>query len=226
MIDTIDLIQPKIVRTWFDTILNPMIQGLENEKYFLDKNNLTWRSFNNSFEVLRPISTFFHYKYYANFEQIVEYNSNIIDIINNHDLQLTKLLESCYNLNNVLRNSDVLKTIYYNELNNLKQSNTNLSDYEIDGLENEKNLQYITEYIINNREELESSYTLSPIWNAQINNFKNLLSENELLTAVGDKNNLLDNFKIIVNQTIIHLKKLRNELSMKTGEPLVMFNEN
>jgi hypothetical protein len=220
---SMNIIQPKIVRTWFDTVLNPMIKGLENEKYFLENNNLTWRSYNNRFEFLKPILTFFDFQYYANYEQFLDNYEEIQQLIDKHDYNLTKLIESCYFLSNELIKSESLRSIYYNELENLKITNSKLEEYELNGLENEKNLQFIVEYIINDKEELESSYTLSPIWNAQMKNFKNILNEKQIKNSVVDKNNFLEIFKKTVISTLSEFKKIRNNLSLNSGEPIVMF---
>jgi hypothetical protein len=123
-------VSPKIIRVWFDTILNPIIDGLNIEYSFLKKNNLTWRGFNSTFEGLKPIHTFFHYRYHANFEHLTAYHPVVLDIILEHDEALSRLRESCHNLYHKIKDSKILKDGYKFALQSYLDSDIQIEEYQ------------------------------------------------------------------------------------------------
>jgi hypothetical protein len=44
---------PRIVRAWFDTIINPLLAALDVEKALLEDHNYSWQYYNNSFEWIK-----------------------------------------------------------------------------------------------------------------------------------------------------------------------------
>jgi len=215
-------ISPKIVRVWFDTILNPIIEGLNIEFSFLKKNNLTWRGFNNTFEALKPVRTFFHYRYYANFDHLVAYHPIVQDNILLHDESLLRLSESCYNLYHQLKDSQLLKNNYDYALQSYFEANPKIDDYKKDNLIDNDNLKYIAEYILNGNNELDSAYTLSPLWNPNIILFKNILNNDEFNLLLSNQKEAINNFNNSLNSCLNSIKSLRYRLSSQYGEPLVM----
>ena len=218
-------LSPKIIRTWFDTVLNPLIEGLEIELLYLNKKNLTWRGFNNTFEMLKPLNNFINYRYYANLEQCEYYYPKVSEIINDHDKYLSQLSESSYNLFHTLRNSKTFIDIYNKQLEELIKNNSEITKDRIEDLKENDNYRFIAEYIINNKEELDRTYVLSPIWNPNKGVFLNVLFSDEFRTLLNNKNTALDNFKNSVLKSINDLKDLIYELSFQSGEPIVQNNE-
>ena len=215
-------LSPKIIRVWFDTILNPMIEGLEIEIDYLNKSNLTWRGFNNSFQELKPLFNFCNYRYHANLDQSDRYYPIILETIEKHDNKLALLEESCLNLFSVLKNSQILKDLYNEKVKEILKNNSEITDSRINDFKDENNYRYIAEYIINNRDNLDSGYTLSPIWNSFKDIFKNLLNDDTFKSLFQNQQTALTQFKEAVNKSLSDLKELRNKLSIQYGEPIVM----
>lgn len=46
---------PRIVRSWFDTVINPLLQNLGLEKNLLQEKNWTWTVPPGKLESIRPI---------------------------------------------------------------------------------------------------------------------------------------------------------------------------
>ncbi len=218
-------LSPKIIRTWFDTIFNPMIDGLNIEEQYLKEMNLTWRSFNNTFDMLKPLVNFTHPKYHANFEQIVVFHKTVLDTVILHDNDLKKLNDSCYILFNRLMQSKPFDKFLSQKFEN-NQNSKGVSTLIVAESEKEHFKRYIIEYVINNFDKLDSSYVISPIWNPNINEIKNFLKSDEF----NLEKKQYDTSIISFNKTLIESKKalneVRNQLSLEFGEPLVIpFNE-
>lgn len=215
---------PNIVRVWFDTVLNPIISGLDNELYVLNKSNLTWRGFLNTFEELKPIAAFCEYRYKDNFEQILRHYPNINDIISKYNSSFEDLEEKTYQLYLALKSSKKLIAIYNSGVENYVNT-TNPTENKLKTLRNENNYRFIAEYLINGFEELEPEYTLSPIWNSNIQNFKQLLHSDDIAILYTDFNQSKTAFTGIVNQIINELKEMRFNLSEEADQPIVMLDE-
>ncbi len=108
---------PRIIRAWLDTVINPLIDGLELEYDFIQRDNLTWRSFKQSFDVLKSLQSYINSGDQGNFEQCSGYNPIIIAIIENHDIKLRKLAEACFALFVELSESKILKEKYFEAVN-------------------------------------------------------------------------------------------------------------
>src|SRR5438046_254230 len=46
---------PQIVRSWFDTVVNPIIHSLKSEQELLERKNYTWQFRPGQLEAIRPI---------------------------------------------------------------------------------------------------------------------------------------------------------------------------
>lgn len=217
-------ISPRILRAWFDTILNPIIEGLKTEQYYLENNNLTWSSFYKSFKILKPLQMMFNFKYYANFEQIVELYPILSDVIENHDKKLKKLNDDCQKLFTKLVQSSQLKTVYKNKVEEFL-TNITINELSSKDFQDENNLQFIVEYIMNKKSDLDSSYILSPIWNSKKDEFFRILELPEFIDLLNDQNHSIEEFKQEVDNSIKSLKKVRNSLSLKFGEPIILESE-
>ncbi len=215
---------PNIVRVWFDTVLNPIISGLDNELYVLNKSNLTWRGFMNTFEELKPIAAFCDYRYKDNYEQILRHYPNLSDIISNYNKSFEDLEAKTYQLYLALKSSKKLIAIYNNGVENYVNT-TNPSENKLKTLRNDNNYRFIAEYLINGFDELEPEYSLSPIWNENLQDFKQLLLSEDLAILYADFKQSQAAFTEIVKQTINELKEMRFNLSEEADQPIVMLDE-
>ncbi len=215
---------PNIVRVWFDTVLNPIISGLDNELYVLNKGNLTWRGFMNTFEELKPIAAFCEHRYKDNFEQILRHYPNLIEIISKYDELFEDLESKANQLYLALKSSNKLMAIYNNGVDNYANNNA-ISESKLKTLRNTNSYRFIAEYLINGFDELEPEYSLSPIWNKNIQEFKQLLNSEDFAILYADFKQSQIAFTEIIKQTITELKEVRFNLSEEADQPIVMLNE-
>ena len=215
-------IHPKIIRAWFDTVFNPLIDGLEIEIGCIKNNNITWRGLYNSFEMIKPLHLFINYRYHANLEQCTAYFNNVSISIDEHNSALSVFRESCNNLFHLLKDSKQFKDLYFQKVKEFLHNYPGIDDYKANDLKQENNLKFIAEYIINRKGNLDTGYILSPIWNLNMEYFFALLESEELNVSYQNFKEDKKKFAMIVDKISKELKTLRNNLSMQYGEPIVI----
>src|SRR4051812_43766063 len=95
-------VSPNIVRAWFDTVLNPLIHGLKIEADALSRGNLTWRFRTESPASLVPVRSLLMDVVQDNLEQFLSLHPEIVDPIEEHDVELARLVESCRSFHKAL----------------------------------------------------------------------------------------------------------------------------
>ncbi len=216
---------PNLIRAWFDTVLNPMIEGLRAELFCLEKKNLTWRSFTSSFELLKPLYTMVYYKYNDNLEQCIVYIDGLLETINNHDNSLKSLNDSANSMYLALLNSPLLLNTFKNKLDKYLKSNPDTDNQLQMDLQSDNTLRFITEYIINNREKLDRAYILSPFWNENSKDFLNILTNRKLSSKTNSLKKAIEEFEVVVDRTLDIIMKKRDHFSILYGVPLVQSME-
>lgn len=214
-------ISTKIIRVWFDTILNPLVNGLEYEVDILNSGNIYWKSLYSSFEGFKPLIQFFDRRYSGNFEQLSVYYPDLKLLIDNHDNHLERLNNCVNELYIKLINSTELVELYKQTIDATKNNSIKISD-NLSAYSDSKNYRFIAEYVINDIQTLPDEYTLAPIWNESLNQFKGLLKNNDLVSLYQSMINAKNSFKATVESIIEELKQLRFDLSIEFGEPIIM----
>jgi len=102
---------------------------------------------------------------------------------------------------------------------------SNPSENKLKTLRNANSYRFIAEYLINGFDELEPEYSLSPIWNENLQDFKQLLLSEDLAILYADFKQSQAAFTEIVKQTINELKEMRFNLSEEADQPIVMLDE-
>jgi hypothetical protein len=214
-------LHPNLIRTWFDTVLNPIIRELKTELYCINNGNITWRFFRSYFEYLKPMHTMINYKFNDNFEQCIIYIDGLLEIINTHDDALEKLRNVSNNLYSAIINSPQLSDTYNKNLDFYLKKHPDIDDQFEKELRSDNTLRFIAEYIINNREELDSAYILSPFWNEYSKDFISVLNDKNFSVEKRNFTKVFQKFKDIVGVSLNEIKRIRDILSIRYGEPLV-----
>jgi len=72
---TPEVMQPpphsKRVQAWVYAIMNPIIESLQREVFFLDKGNITWQGDTRRCEYIQPIREYFQYSQRPNYDDFV-----------------------------------------------------------------------------------------------------------------------------------------------------------
>jgi len=96
------IVGPRIVRAWFDTIINPLLAALDVEKALLEEHNYSWQYYNNSFEWIKKVREHVTPEGCVNLEQFLECNIKMNDPVQKHDADVEDLNKRVVDLHDVL----------------------------------------------------------------------------------------------------------------------------
>jgi hypothetical protein len=160
-------IGPRIVRAWFDTVINPLVEPLELELTLIEKRNWTWSFRPADLELIRPARRYLRHTAVANLDQICHLNPAIAANVDSHDAAVSALLNAVAALHKGLATAKTFKDL----CGALWDPNTlvaiGLHDaQEIFGAYGPEDLyDDIAQHIVNNSGELPAYYTTGKFWN-------------------------------------------------------------
>src|SRR6266446_6460445 len=76
---------PKIVRAWFDTVINPLLKSLDHERSCLSRFNWTWQFRTGSLDSIRPVQDYVLSEAKENLEQFLDFYPRIRQKTKHHD---------------------------------------------------------------------------------------------------------------------------------------------
>ncbi len=222
-----DKVGRRIVRAWFDTIINPLLSSFKTEQTFLHKKNWTWQFQPSHLESIRPVLDMISNLYEDNLEQFIEFFPSIGADMNRHDDSAAKLLIECEALHKVLAESPALQELY--EKFTAPESLAKLEVRDVDknvaylfgSYPQAEHLKFLAQCIVNNTGWLPSYYTTAPFWNKYDAEFLKLLEypgireHNKRVLKAGEA------LSKAAEQLITSLKATRAKLSLQYDEPLV-----
>ncbi len=220
-------IGPRIIRAWFDTVLNPLLQSLELELKILQKRNLTFSFRPEKFELIRPIRRLLEYSVWPNLEQIEELNPALKEAFQRHDKDVDRLLDAVIALHTALSTDPEFTKLCDSLLTPEQFEELGATEhYEVFGAyppSDRYNL--IAQYVVNNPDQ-PAYYSTAKFWNR---NREILLAtlqfpgvrKRYLVTIQMADQSASDNRELIRT-----LKDLRRDLSFGHDVPLTTGDEN
>lgn len=212
----------RIVRTWFDTVINPLLQALKAEQTRLAKRDWTWQHFSGDFESIRSIQQMISPLAEDNLEQFIKFYPVINKAIQSHEKERLELRQTCQALQSLLEQSTELRKIYgqVKEDDALTLNGESINRVFLDG-DDASHLKFLSQYIINRHEFLPGYITHANAWNKYRNDFFALLNlpamkkEHAKLAQQGER------LSKTVIRLIEQLKQAREDLSLVYDEPYV-----
>ena len=173
---------PNLIRTWFDTVISPLIDAQHLEAQYLEKENWTWTHYPGTLDEIRPVESYVESHYQPNYNQFLSYHSDLEPLIRKHDELVHELTEHCRELE-----GKILASSEYQELLETIQAQVNENPdvgprlfAGFEGNMNEESFDYLSSYIINHRKALPSYYILSTFWNEKAEEFLKLLGTEDI----------------------------------------------
>jgi hypothetical protein len=210
--------KPLIVRAWFDTVLNPIIRGLETEAAVLEKGDLTWRFEQRRLASLVPVRHQLVPGAWPNYDQFIGRYPECQPLINEHDRLVAELLESCRALEKRLVESNAMQELF-------KRTTVGLSDVDLGNCfgatQSDDYLKVLAEYIINRVERLPHYYTTAIFWNQHGQEFLGLRESEEIRPVWEATLDARTRFSRAIAQVSTSLRTLREDLSYSAGVPIV-----
>jgi hypothetical protein len=160
-------IGPRIVRAWFDTVINPLIESLESELTLAVKGNWTWRFQPPSLELIRPARRYLERTAVASFDQICGLESETNAMTQSHDDAVKNVFESVATLHNALIASQTFTGLCDSLWDPDALLAAGLRDIQdiIGASPLEDRYSIIAQYIVNNVGDLPNYYTTAKFWN-------------------------------------------------------------
>lgn len=211
-----------IVRAWFDTVLNPLLQALSVERECLEKKDWTWRFIPGGLEAIRPVRAHVDVDARDNLEQFLELNPAAKTLIRVHDLNVTALSDKCGRLQSRLEHSPELLSLYKRVTSPAALSRMGASLEQLFGAyPPNDHIGLLSQYILNNTGDLPTYYATAPLWNKHKAEFLALLGHRfvkvDAARTAKAGQILLKGVELLFRQ----LKDLRLELSLGYDVPYV-----
>jgi hypothetical protein len=157
---------PQIIRSFFDTIINPIIHYLKSEQQLLAEKNWTWRFRPGHLEAIRYIEQYIPAEAQENLEYFVSYFPTIEEKIKEHDNEVASLFVQCKQLQRALEEHPELKELYdhITSAASLTELNTSLNNL-FGAYPAQEHIDLLAQYIVNNTGDLPSYHSVSSLWN-------------------------------------------------------------
>jgi hypothetical protein len=212
----------RIVRAWFDTVINPLLQGLKVEEARLQQRNWTWQYRLGRLESIRRIEEMVPRLAIDNLEQFLSHNALLKAGFRLHDEQRMQLQVACQKLQSKIESSPELQVKYQHATSNhsLEELDVHLDQLFSNVPLNER-LSLLAEYIINETPELPSYFTLSPLWNTSREEFVGILDLPTIRPYAYQTKRTGETLLRTVDRLIKLLKVRREQLSTKYDLPYV-----
>jgi len=213
-------VSPSIIRAWFDTVLNPLIYGLREEAGVLSRGDLTWRFRSRSPVSLVPVRSHIMDAFQDNLEQFLSLHPECANPMQEHDAQLQLLMESCRELESALIDSKAMQTLF--QRRTTPQALGGREAAQVFGaILTEDWLKVVAEYVINGVNHLPDYYTTADFWNAYGDEFLKLRESPEIRPAWETASTATKRFSKEIDRLMDLLKRVRNDLSLSAGVPIV-----
>src|SRR5262245_52903673 len=95
----------KVVRSWFNTVINPLIEALKSERKAITERKWVWDRSNRTVQDLRLLSSISE-----NLAQFVLSHPDVSDLLRRHDNAVHSLIRSVNSLYEEIKDSDELKS--------------------------------------------------------------------------------------------------------------------
>lgn len=212
------------VKAWVVTVINPILEGLHTELYYLRQKNWTWRFTTSGFDYISPIAGYIDIRYHPNFEDFCRKNSNIKKIIDEHDVALDNLARVLKDAYSFILKSGVFDQVF----------NEAISEYRNKGLEprhpwgaypEEEGPKVAAQYLINNIRELDPGYTTEVFWREYGPKLREVLKDPDiepLIKNVYEKGTHVEKIAARIEE---FLKALRRDYADRFGIPPVPVEE-
>jgi hypothetical protein len=216
-------IGPRIVRAWFDTVMNPLIEFIELELGLLERRNWTFSFGARTLDLIQPVK---QRLYNANLQQILQMNGTLSANLETHDAAVETLRSNVVALYDALVSNGkfvrLCGSLLKKESTLLEPGVREIS--EIFGAYSPSDYnKLIAQYVVNSTGELPPHYTTARFWNR---NREVLL---ECLTGLAK---VRGHFKsavqvaehlVSVSRTLYaQVRNLRQELSLRYDVPIIL----
>lgn len=212
----------KIVTAWFESAINPIIEGLSIEQERLSRKSWTWQFMPGRLESIRYIGQMVPVGFGANLDQFAKYHQDIGETMRIHDEQARDLFVACKNLERAILDSGELDKIFTRVTTDeaLRDLGKSLNDMFVGAGPSER-LGWIAQEVINRTDKLPTYVNHAPLWNRYRDDFMAVLNQPSLKEAGASADRACEKLLQTVNRLIESLSSTREQLSLEYDVPPV-----
>jgi len=213
---------PNIIRAWFDTVVNPLIQALHVEVMCLNGRDWTWNHWRHVLESILPIELHLDEAVLPNLRQFFGFYPDLKELANTHNVLVGALSERCGVLQDLLQSDPALRRLYEDMSSGLLKELGDHARVSPDTPNSEEEeLAVFAEYIVNNRGVLPDYYTTATLWNAGRDRFLALLGQPSITAEYDALVGVADQLLECARGFVALLEERRDELSTENDVPIV-----
>lgn len=226
---------PAIARAWLDTVINPLLTQLQDEKEYLRRCKWTWEVMGKSLKELRPICHLNDTDLVLNLEQILESHLTLIGLIKGHDgtiIYIYKRVEGLFEevksspelsrIYSEITSSEALDTIkkkYPHRLSHHGSDAELLRSFSFDPDDQSQGLAWLAQEIVNRAGELTENISYQPLWNTYRDKLITLLMLPRFQAGINSIEDAKVNFLKVTEQLMQELKIIRQDLATRFRIP-------
>jgi hypothetical protein len=221
---SVRLKRPRIVRAWFDTVINPLIESLATELGLVRRGNWTWRFRPPGLELVRPIRRYLEPTAAASLEQICRLELRMKAMIKSHDDGVGVGFKSAEGLHNALTTSPTFIGLCDTLWEPGALAAIGIHDMQeiFGGYVPEERYGLIAQYIVNNTGELPAYFGTSKFWNRYRSTLIRVLDEPEIRPRHESLLQAGQHLGSLTEGLLLRLRDLRRVLSLDHDVPYVV----
>ncbi|MFQ5827614.1 MAG: hypothetical protein ACE5JD_00465 [Candidatus Methylomirabilia bacterium] len=215
---------PRIVRAWFDTVINPLLSYLEREQKLVARKNWTWRFRPGALEAIREVNAYVGPEARPNLEQFNMLYPDVKRGEEEHDKKVSALRDKCRGLYKTLGTSELLGDLFRRVTSPeaLASLGREVTVKDLFGAYPESDyLDLLGEYIINSTGELPNYYTTAPLWNKHKDEFLAMLDRPAIRRRYQETVSAGNALFSATDRLVGLLKEHRLRLSLEHDVPFV-----
>jgi schlafen family protein len=223
----------RIVRAWFDTMINPLIDGLTNEHRTICGKGWDWDRFTRTIGGLRHLSSLS-----VNLDQFFLSYPDVRDLLRSHDNAILQLIDRVSALHEAIRDSAELRRIYeaartpemlrkmveaYPHNSVFNNSNDEQILKSVLGPDEPFRLATLAQAIVNETGEIlpASGVNYAPFWNLHRETLIEIVRSGPLGDVQESAKDALGKLDAAIDLAKHRLEDIREELGRRHGEPYV-----
>jgi hypothetical protein len=213
-------VSPSIIRAWFDTVLNPLLYRLKIEASVLDTGYLTWRFRSRGLVSPIAVRSLLIGAVQDNLDQFLSLHPECVGPIEEHDKGLQLLVDSCRELESRLITSKEMQALFQRLTSPEALGGRDVAEI-FRAIRPEDRLKVVVELMINSVSELPGYYSIADFWYVHHAEFLKLREIPAIWPFWKTTYHAAERFLQDVNRLIDVLTKVRNDLSLSAGVPIV-----
>lgn len=215
---------PRIVRAWFDSVINPLLPSLEGEIAFVGHKNWTFAFRPPRLELIRPVRRYIEQRAWANLEQLLDLEVGLSTNVQAHDNTVENLLRAVRVLHGALLSNSEFIDLCASLLTPERLTEIGVTNVEqvFGAYPSEDRLALIAQYVVNRSGDQPSHHSTARFWNR---NRETLLAS---LTLAGVREDYVgvmsfgDQLTVISDALVRQLRGVRRDLSLRYDMPYVV----